>query len=236
MLSYENKLAEAELAAWEGAALYQRDVPNDWRTFNCYTTLGTVLQSARKYPQAEAALRDARAIMKKSQFPEHLAEMAETLSRLGWVLHAQDKFAEAEAPAREALGLRRKMAEQREPDATLADSVYELAVILKSERKLGEAESLARECLAIYERRSPNDWQTFNCRSTLGCILVEAQEYAGAETFLLAAYEGLTKYKPATPMDIRARVQETVECLVRVYEGSHQPERAAVWRQKLAGR
>ncbi len=113
--------------------------------------------------------------------------------------------------------------------------MYELAVILKSEQKLDEAESLARECLAIYERRSPNDWQTFNCRSTLGCILVAAQHYAGAEPFLLAAYEGLTKYKPATPMDIRARVQETVECLVRVYESSDQPERAALWRQKPAG-
>ncbi len=235
VLFYENKLAEAESAAREGAALYQRDVPNDWRTFSCYTTLGTVLKSARKYPHAEDALRDAVAIMKKSPFPEHSAEMAETLSWLGWVLHAQDKFADAEVAAREALALRRKIAEQSGADTALADGLYQLAVTLKSGQKLNEAESLARECLAICERKSPQDWQTFNCQSTLGSILVAEHQYAGAEPFLLSAYEGLAKYKPANPWDVRARVQETVECLVQVYEGSHQPDRAAEWRQKLAG-
>src|SRR5262249_5697171 len=141
----------------------------------------------------------------------------------------------AEVPAREALALRRKIAEQREPDATLADSLYELAVTLKSEQKLEEAESLARESLAIYERKCPKDWQTFNCSSSLGSILVSERQYPAAEPFLLSAYEGLTKCKPSFTMDVRARVQETAECLVRVYESSHQPDRAADWRQKLAG-
>src|SRR5438046_9890167 len=54
-----------------------------------------------------------------------------------------------------------------------------------------EAEASARECLVIREKKSPDDWQTFNAKSILGGSLLGQKKYAEAQPLLISGYEGM---------------------------------------------
>jgi hypothetical protein len=230
----EGRLADAEPAAREALARYERSIPNDWQTFNCGTMLGGILNGEKKRPEAEVALRDAVALAKRVASDQHAGDLAQALYSLAWVLQIEDKLTDAENAAREALVIRQQLEQQGRQGQDVADSLYELAVVLESERKSDQAETPARECLARYEKMIPNEWPTFNCRSTLGLILLSQRKYSEAETLLLSAYEGLSQLRGTFAIDIKARVRESLERLVALYEAIPRPAEAAEWKSKLA--
>ncbi|HEX3719540.1 MAG TPA: hypothetical protein VH595_16420 [Verrucomicrobiae bacterium] len=170
--------------------------------------------------------------MARQHAGEHADDLAQALCELAWAFEAEGKLAEAENASRQALTLREKLKPQRD-GLNLIDTLYEVTVILKEEQKLDEAELFAKRCQACCDRQIPNDWRTFNCRSTLGCTLVAAQKYAEAEPLLLSAYGGLTELKPAFFIDTKPRVEETVEGLVAVYDHLRMSDKAADWKLKL---
>src|SRR5262249_42140120 len=70
---------------------------------------------------------------------------------------------------------------------------------LLRQEKYAEAEPVLRESLAIYEKRVPDEWVTFNTRAMLGGSLLGQGKYAEAEPLLLDGYAGMKPLQPKLP-------------------------------------
>jgi len=97
-----------------------------------------------------------------------------------------------------------------------------------------DAEPLARSCLELREKQIPEDWRTFNARSMLGGALLGQKKYsAETELMLLTGYEGLNVREDTIPPAGRLRLREALQRLVRFYEETARPDKAAEWKLKL---
>jgi serine/threonine protein kinase/WD40 repeat protein/tetratricopeptide (TPR) repeat protein len=119
-------------------------------------------------------------------------------------------------------------------DLELAGMIAQLGYHLLAQGKFTEAEALARESLSIREKRSPDDWRTFNSRSLLGSSLLGQKKYADAEPFLLSGYEGMKQREDKIPDPGKGRVKEALQRIVELYEAIGQPDQASEWRKKLS--
>ena len=99
--------------------------------------------------------------------------------------------------------------------------------------RLAEAEAPLRECLSIREKRLPDDWLTFSARSALGENLMARKQYAEAEPLLISGYNGLREREARIPAANKPRLEKAAERLIRFYEETAQPDKAAEWKQKL---
>jgi non-specific serine/threonine protein kinase/serine/threonine-protein kinase len=140
---------------------------------------------------------------------------------------------QADRLLRESLERRRKYKGLRGAALT-ADSAQYLALNLLMQKQNTSAELFAREALAIYERHMPDDWRRFHAMSLVGGALLGQQQYAAAESLLLQGYEGLQQREATIFAPQKQRVAESLERLVRFYEVTNQPEKARLWREKLA--
>src|SRR5262249_42180327 len=108
---------------------------------------------------------------------------------------------------------------------------------LLKQHQYGEAEQLLREFLATYAQKNPRAWLTFNVKSMLGGALLGQKKYADAEPLLLQGYEGMKQPETRTPGWVKqARLIETLERLVQLYDDWGKPGEAARWRMELAAR
>jgi tetratricopeptide (TPR) repeat protein len=105
---------------------------------------------------------------------------------------------------------------------------------LLDELKPAEAEPLARECVALREKLIPDDWRTFNARSMLGGSLLGQKKYAEAEPLLISGYEGMKQREDKISAAGKARIQESLQRLVQLYEATGRSEKVAEWNKKLA--
>jgi hypothetical protein len=67
----------------------------------------------------------------------------------------------------------------------------------------------------------------------LGGSLLGQKKFAEAEPLLRSGYEGMKQREDRMPAEGRARLQENLQRLVRLYEATGQPEKAAECNQKL---
>ncbi|HTS17438.1 MAG TPA: protein kinase [Verrucomicrobiae bacterium] len=131
-------------------------------------------------------------------------------------------------------------------DTQLARALSEFSLSLLGSGKFSEAEPTARESLAIYEKKLPDDWRTFNARSLLGGSLLGQNKYADAEPLLLSGYEGLKQRedkiaRASNPLEVwrfpeenQPWLKEAVRRLVQLYEATGRPDQAAQWKKTLA--
>ncbi len=134
---------------------------------------------------------------------------------------------EAETCFRHAMEIRRK----NKHDLDVAISA--LANTMRRQQKFPEAEALFRECLAMRETKSPNAWYTYFTRLRLGATLMGKRNYEEAEPLLISGYEGMRQRESG----IRNRssvLEESIQCLVQLFEATSRFEKAAEWRTKLA--
>ena len=120
---------------------------------------------------------------------------------------------------------------------------------LFAQKKYAEAELPLRKCLAIWEKRLPHGGEFrlalsrrgaareyAYAKSLLGASLLGRKKYADAEPLLLEGYQGLKPQPEAgedtTPLARRYEA-EALEPLVRLYEETSEPDKAAEWRKKL---
>ena len=96
------------------------------------------------------------------------------------------------------------------------------------------AESVLRECLAIREKSQPDEWSTFNTRSTLGGSLLGQKKFAEAEPLIVSGYEGLKAREAKIPPPARPRLTEAAERVLKLYEAWGKTDKVAEWRAKLA--
>ncbi len=140
------------------------------------------------------------------------------------------RFADALPLRQETLKRRRAKLGTDDP-ATLA-SLNDLArVYLKV--KPTEAEPLLRQSLAIHDKKTPDDWTTFETRSLLGASLISQKKYAEAEPLLLQGYEGLTAREAKIPAKSQKIVPEALARIVQLYDDWGKKDQAEEWRKKL---
>ena len=81
----QGKFAEAELSARECLAIREREIPDDWRTFNVRSMLGRSLLGQKKYTEAEPFLLSGSEGMNQRQTkipPGSKPQLRESLQRL----------------------------------------------------------------------------------------------------------------------------------------------------------
>jgi hypothetical protein len=105
---------------------------------------------------------------------------------------------------------------------------------LQGRGELTESEALLRESLAIREKRQPEIWETFDCRSMLGGNLLAQRRYGEAEPLLVSGYEGIKQREQRIPFHRRESLGKALARLVQLYEATDRPDQAAQWKQKLA--
>jgi eukaryotic-like serine/threonine-protein kinase len=60
------------------------------------------------------------------------------------------------------------------------------------------------------------------------------KQYAEAEPLLISGYNGLREREARIPAANKPRLNKAAEHLIRFYEETAQPDKAAEWKQKLA--
>jgi hypothetical protein len=159
------------------------------------------------------------------------------------MMEAAGDTAAAQTRRREAVNFLR--ARLSADDSALARALGELTFSLLGSGKFSEAEPTARECLAIYEKKLPDDWRTFNARSMLGGSLLGQKKHAEAEPLLLSGYEGLKQREDKIasagnplelwrfPEESQPWLKEALRHLVQLYEATGRPDQAAQWKKTL---
>jgi serine/threonine protein kinase/tetratricopeptide (TPR) repeat protein len=97
-----------------------------------------------------------------------------------------------------------------------------------------KAEPLLRDNLAIRQRKSPNDWRTFETQSLLGDSLLGQKKWTEAEPLLLAGYEGMKAREARISAPLKNRLREAGSRIVRLYESWGKQDTADQWKKRLA--
>ena len=110
--------------------------------------------------------------------------------------------------------------EQNTSITSLLPSLTESIRQLLEKGEFARAEPLARECLASHEKLMPDDWRTFDIKSTLGGSLLGQKQYAAAEPLLLTGYQAMKQRETHIPLSGKPRLKEGVQRLVKLYEAT----------------
>jgi tetratricopeptide (TPR) repeat protein len=173
--------------------------------------------------------------------------MLNTIAVLAYIYQAQGRHEEAAPLVAEAEGGFRRFRDEDNP--RLAFVLGTRGHSLVTQKKFAEAERPLRECLAIWEKRLPHGGDFFlalsrrgaareyaYAKSLLGASLLGQKKYTDAERLLLQGHEGLKPHPEAREDTIplaRRYEAEALERLVRLYEETSIPDKAAEWRKKL---
>jgi tetratricopeptide (TPR) repeat protein len=140
----------------------------------------------------------------------------------------QKELAEAEPLFRRSLEIRRKA--YPDPHPAISTALRNLAgVLVELDRPL-EAEPFAREAIEMSTKLKAPRADIAHAQAQLGAGYLKLQRYDDAERELLAAIEGLG---PRISRD-DTRGTHVLRNLVKLYNLTNQPERAAQFQQLLA--
>jgi tetratricopeptide (TPR) repeat protein len=180
---------------------------------------------------AETTFRQAIGLLEKladsfAKVPQRRALLADCYKEIGLLKDAAGRGQDAEANYRAAL----KWEPQDVP------TLHAFGINLLKQQKFADAEPMLRESLRVREQKLPDDWMTFEVRAMLGGALLGQKKYAEAEPLLLAGYEGMKQREAKIPEPEKARLTESVNWLVQLYEAKGQAQKSSEWRKKLAAK
>ena len=231
LYSFEGRDAEAEVLCQQVLeAARQKLGPENPDTLASMSNLAEYYRNQRRDADAEALFRQVMEIHRRILPADHPFRI-ETMNSLAVLYRLEGRYAEAEQLSRQVLASRRTSLAADHPG--LADGLAELALSLLAEAKAAEAEPLAAECLHIREKQINDDWRTYAARALLGACLLGQGKHAEAEPLLLGGFEGMKRRWIKIPAYERARMTETLQSLVRLYETTNRQDEAAEWRRKL---
>jgi serine/threonine protein kinase/tetratricopeptide (TPR) repeat protein len=116
------------------------------------------------------------------------------------------------------------------PDTLVSNTILARAYLRD---KPAQAESLLRQALAVLDKKSPDDWQTFETRSLLGASLLEQKKYAEAEPFVVDSYVAMKVLEPKVPPRFRKRLPEVGKRIVTLYTAWGKQDKVLEWTKKL---
>lgn len=186
---------------------------------------GQALRDEALFEEAEALCRRSIEI-RRSVYPEDHPLLATSLHNFGALLNSLGKPEEAEPMVRQALEIRRKALGPGHVDTLL--SIYGLAAVQKAAGRTVDAEALYREAVeAADEHLDPGHWYGGLFRRGLAYFLVKQEKFAEAEQRFLEAH---ARFEAALGAD-HGRTLEVRQDLVRLYEQTGKPDKAAAWRK-----
>jgi hypothetical protein len=174
---------------------------------------------------AEAMLRNSLEIYRRDQTESRARYVVNVMNSLADMLKDQRRLSEAEALARDGLAMGKRRLSDKHPG--VINSTYILASVLCEQDRPVEAAELCGELLAILEKELPGNWQTLAIKSLLGHCLLSQSNYVQAEPLLVDGYEGLVQARTEIPAYRRYWVDDALKRLVRLYEITNRPEKAA---------
>ncbi len=200
-------------------------------TLKCMTDLARGYRETGRAREAVPIQEEAVRLLEQKRGRDHRNTLR-ALRNLGLVYEAAGDLTRAEGVLRDLLARERAALGLDHPDT--ATTLWDLAGLLLKQGRPADAEVCLRDAVGIREKRSPDDWLTGNIRALLGEALTARQKYADAEPVLLRACRELQPPAGQEPEPARQRCfAETLQRLVRLYEGWGKPEEAARWRAKL---
>jgi eukaryotic-like serine/threonine-protein kinase len=198
-------------------------------TLAAMNNLATAYQTAGRLKEALDLFEQALAGYNATFGPEHVStviltsNLANAYRDVGRLADALPMLEKSFADVKAKLG----------PDhAHTLMSMYNLARAYL-DTKPREAELLIREFLAIRQRKSPDDWRTFETSSLLGDSLLSQKKFTEAEPLLLAGYNGMKAREAKIPAQNKKRLAEAAARIATLYDSWGKPENAALWRKKL---
>jgi tetratricopeptide (TPR) repeat protein len=230
----QRKYARAEALYREVLELQKQTLGHDHvRTLQTESNLADVYQAQGKYRRAEGLYREVLELRAKKLGAGHPDTLAGR-NALAGLYQAQGKYDRAEPVLVEQLAVLARTVKKDTPQELEAASVqFQLGTVWLRLKKYAAAERVFRECLATRARRQPGDWSTFDTKAQLGAALAGQKKYAAAEPLLREGYEGMKIRAEKIPPPSKPRLQETIRCLVEVYEAWDKKDRAREWRKKL---
>jgi serine/threonine protein kinase len=200
-----------------------------YRTFETMGALGSTYldagQLAKALPLCEEALKQTKARLG----PEAPATVV-AMCNLARLRMAMREYSMAEALLVEALPFAEKRQTVKPLESLMVRSW--LGECLLRQGRFDRAVSVLRACVPNPERKYAHAWSGYWSQSLLGAALLGQKEYAEAEPLLLAGYQGMKEWKDRTPVPERARIRETLDQVVQLYEMWGKKERAQEWRNR----
>jgi serine/threonine protein kinase len=162
-----------------------------------HNAIGITLVRMGLYADAEAHLRKALALDRKSLDPE-APETIEVMNNLAQLLKDEGKLTEAEQLLRQTLAARRRKLGADHPDVLGTES--NLAQLLQAQGRLTEAEKLAEQNLEHYRKvLGPTDVDTLVAQQNLALVLDKQGRSKEAEPLLRNTIAGFLKNKQIGP-------------------------------------
>jgi serine/threonine protein kinase/uncharacterized protein YjgD (DUF1641 family) len=204
--------------------------PEHPSTLHSIYNLAAAYQAVGKFDRAVPLFERELAHRKAKLGREH-PDTIQTLNDLARTYEAAGKPEGAEPLFRELLGIQeRKFGSQ---SAQYAVAIARLGVNLLFQKKYDQAESLLRAELDAADKNQPNNWTTFNTRSTLGSALLGQHKLAEAETLLLSGYQGMKVREAHIPASFKGRLKQAVTRLVELYNAKGDTTHAVEWQKQL---
>jgi tetratricopeptide (TPR) repeat protein len=194
--------------------------------FNLATLYRDAGRHADAAPLFEEAVRGAENVL-GSDHPDTQAR----INRAAESLPMGGRWAEAAVMREKQLAHRRR---KLPPDhVDLVDPLGELGACRIMTGEPAAAEVAYRECQRIQVKFFPDDWRRFNGMSLLGHSVLDQKKYAEAEPLLVQGYEGMKAREAHMADHDKVCLTRAINRLVRLYEATNQPDKAAAWRAKL---
>jgi serine/threonine-protein kinase len=190
--------------------------------------LAALLAAKGDYGASETLFRDALDRIRAVVGERHW-RYASGLVQLAHLSYLNGDYESAERQVREGLDVQRRSFPARHPE--IAQSVLILGATLTRRGEAARAEPLLREGLDIGRRSlTAGHWLRPALASALGECLTAQQRYAEALPLLEDGHAGLE----ATLGARHPRTRDGLARLVKHFEATHQPEKAAAYRARLA--
>ena len=199
------------------------------RTLTIMHNLALGYQAVGKLDLALPLFQESAVGIEKLRFQHENA--ARCIDNLASCLEQLKQFDEAEAWRRKSLAAVKERAGV--DSGAYAVEMAKLGRNLLQQQRWTDAENALREGLTLRTRYQPDAWTTFNTQSMLGGALLGQKKYTEAEPLLLVGYDGMKKREATIPAQGKARLTDTLERLVQLYEATGKNDEAAKWRKEL---
>ncbi len=187
---------------------------------------------AKDTDKALKLLKELHATTKEKLGVEHPLT-GQVVLDLGNAMEAAKEYGQAEPYLRENVEIQKKVSKADDAPA-VTGAMALLGTNLMKQGKWAEAEKVLRQTLEVRRKKSPQDWTTNNTESLLGEALLGLKRYEDAEPLLQAGHKGLVAKRYYIPYMVQTqRLNEAVERLIRLYEATDKPARAAEYRKML---
>ena len=183
----------------------------------------------RQDEAADKLFQETIAQMEKSPGPSH----AETLEARYWWLIAVRISGQYERVIEMADKLASQWRAAGNKPTRVADVLFQQGSNLNRIGRPAEGEPVLREALGIYQKETPQAWNTANCRFHLGATLANQRKFAEAEQLLLDAFNDMTERVAQTPAWGKQHRSEVAARLVEFYKAQNNTDEAVKWEQQL---